>query len=243
MQRARRPEDKEGRRRVILEAAGTLWARSTFDTLTMSGVASQAGLAKGTLYLYFPTKEALLLALLEARLEAWLDELERRFSAQPSPLGSAAAADILCETIVADEAAVGLLVILGTILEHNLPGGRIREFKLWLLGRLERAGAALERKLPFLGPGGGMLLLVRLHALIAGLGQIARPASAVAAVLASPELAAFRLDFDTELRALLRALLRGIEAPAPEPLEADHDRDRSAPRRRPHHRSVQRNRR
>ena len=46
-------------KRVVLEAALALFARNGFSNTRMSDVASQAGLAKGTLYLYFETKEAL----------------------------------------------------------------------------------------------------------------------------------------------------------------------------------------
>jgi hypothetical protein len=55
-------------------------------------------------------------------------------------------------------------------------------------------------------------LLLHLQALVSGLGQLARPAPAVARVLAAPEFEAFRLNFETELRLALTALMRGSSA-------------------------------
>ena len=42
----------------------------------MDRIADSSGVAKGTLYLYFRTKEALFLALYVERLRAWYGELE-----------------------------------------------------------------------------------------------------------------------------------------------------------------------
>jgi AcrR family transcriptional regulator len=212
-QRARSREDKESRREAILEAAREVWATSSFDELTMADVARRVQLAKGTLYLYFPTKETLLLALLESALERCLTEIEHRFSAGDAPDTPDEAALAITAPLLADEPLTRLLAILGTVLEHNVPQARIRQFKAWLLRRLERTGPCLERRLPFLGRGGGVRLLVRLHALVAGLAQVARPAPAVARVLASPGFEPFRIDFDGELHAMLAAILRGESAP------------------------------
>lgn len=210
--RARSQEAKQLRRRGILDAAARLWARSTFEEFTMAVVAGRARLAKGTLYLYFPTKEALLLELLEGRLDRWLSDLESSLEREGSPRDPDGAARLIASTLLADGELVRLLMILGTILEHNVPEQRIREFKSWLHYRLAHAGTVLERRLPFLASRGGVKLLLHLQALVSGLGQLARPAPAVARVLAAPEFEPFRLDFETELRLALAALMRGFAA-------------------------------
>jgi len=210
--RARSEEAKQARRQAILGAALSLWAVSTFDGFTMSAVARRARLAKGTLYLYFPTKEALLLELLEDRLDDWLSELASRLEGRGAPRDPDATARLIASTLLADEGLVRLLMILGAILEHNVPEPRIRDFKTWLHGRLSETGAVLERCLPFLESWGGMKLLLHLQALVSGLGQLTRPAPAVARVLAAPEFEAFRLDFETELRLAVAALMHGSSA-------------------------------
>lgn len=68
LDQARRPrvvKPPDQRRRDILEAATALFARQGYDVTTVQGIGSQAGVAAGTVYLYFPSKEAILDALRE----------------------------------------------------------------------------------------------------------------------------------------------------------------------------------
>lgn len=50
-----------------------LWAEKGFAATRLEDVASQAGVAKGTIYLYFPSKEALFEAALRQTLVATMD--------------------------------------------------------------------------------------------------------------------------------------------------------------------------
>jgi AcrR family transcriptional regulator len=59
-----RPAFLEERRAAILDAALRVWGRRGFDGTSVAEVAREAGLTKGTLYLYFPSKQALLEAAL-----------------------------------------------------------------------------------------------------------------------------------------------------------------------------------
>ena len=64
--RSARREARQGdRRQQILEAAVRLWTQQGFEATTVERVAQEAGLAKGTIYLYFPTKDALFAAAAE----------------------------------------------------------------------------------------------------------------------------------------------------------------------------------
>jgi len=62
---ARREEHEEQRRAQILEAALAVFSRDGFHAARVEAIAREAGLAKGTIYLYFPTKEAILQAAVE----------------------------------------------------------------------------------------------------------------------------------------------------------------------------------
>jgi len=56
---------RAARREQIIAAGLTCFARDGYHTATMADVAAQAGVSKGTPYLYFASKEALFLALHE----------------------------------------------------------------------------------------------------------------------------------------------------------------------------------
>jgi AcrR family transcriptional regulator len=50
----------QSRRNQIVDAAIRRWLEDGFDATTVASIAREAGLAKGTVYLYFPTKEEIL---------------------------------------------------------------------------------------------------------------------------------------------------------------------------------------
>lgn len=216
--RAHSREDKANRRQAILTAAEEVWRTSTFDTLTMAAVAARAALAKGTLYLYFPTKEALLLAMLESRLDQCLAKVERRLESGESVTDAEAMATIMTAALFADPSLTRLLAIMGAILEHNMPLAHVRRFKAWILQRLAEAGQVFERRVPFIRRGEGLRLLLHVQILVAGIGQLAHPAPAVARVLAQPGFERLRIDFAAEFRSMLAALLhRSASSPCAPP--------------------------
>lgn len=60
-----RPDVSEERKNQILEAAIAVFARLGFQQTRMDDIASQAGLSKGALYLYYKSKDAIIAALLK----------------------------------------------------------------------------------------------------------------------------------------------------------------------------------
>lgn len=67
----------------ILDAAFHAVADFGLSRLTMEDVGSRAGLARQTLYRYFPTKDDLLLALVLREEERFLDGVRSAFAANP----------------------------------------------------------------------------------------------------------------------------------------------------------------
>ncbi len=68
------------RRRQLLELGAELFARHTFDELSMARIAREAGISKALLYHYFPSKHAYFVAALEQAA----DEVRRRTEPDPS---------------------------------------------------------------------------------------------------------------------------------------------------------------
>jgi len=73
------------RTREILAAARRLMDQNGVDTLTMDEIAQAAGVAKGTLYLYFQSKDELIQALLSQVGEAIVSDLEAIFTRSEAP--------------------------------------------------------------------------------------------------------------------------------------------------------------
>lgn len=73
--RSRRPAEE--REAQIIEAAFTAFAANGLDETRLEDIARLAGVAKGTIYLYFPNKEALFREMILRTVVVRLDELER----------------------------------------------------------------------------------------------------------------------------------------------------------------------
>jgi TetR/AcrR family transcriptional regulator len=82
--RARREREKEERRQSILRAAREAVQEEGFHRVTMDGIAERAEVSKGTVYLYFESKENLLAFLLLDGLQALLAYLEEAYGPERS---------------------------------------------------------------------------------------------------------------------------------------------------------------
>lgn len=216
-QRARSLEDKDLRRANLVEAATQLFADADFDAVTIARVAEAAGVAKGTAYIYFATKEALFLELVRAELSLWLEDLVatlKRLRAR-QPLDAVPAA--IARSMAQRPALQRLLILLHTVIEPKIDETAARDFKLFLHDLLSRASAAVVAKIPGLQVAQATTLILQLHALVISLAQLSNPPPVIARVMANnPELQVMQIDFESFLRATLTTLVRGtLAAPAP----------------------------
>lgn len=210
--RATRAEAKAERARALVDAAGALFDASTYAAVTMERVARAAGLAKGTVYLSFETKEALFLALETERFSEWFDAVDAALAREASPATPRRVARLLARSLEGRDAFVRLLVLLHVVLEQNVDRAAGRAFKELLLRRVGRTGQLLESRLPFLPAGEGAALLMRLHALVLGFAQMASPPPALAELLSEERFAPFRIDLVAAVARTVELLLSALEA-------------------------------
>ncbi|HEX8391650.1 MAG TPA: TetR family transcriptional regulator [Longimicrobium sp.] len=214
MRRARSDEAKAERRQEILNTARDMYeAEPSFPAFTMAALAGRAGLAKGTLYLYFRTKEELFLALLDRLFEDWFDDVDARLGGG-GEWTPTQAADALAASVRGRETLARLLSILPTVVEHNVDFDAALRFKQRSLQRAAGTGALLERRLGWMKPGEGARFLVHLHALVIGVWQLAEPSAVIRRVMERPEMEPARVDFERDLRRILASLLMGMRAEA-----------------------------
>ena len=79
----------DDKRQRILAAATAVFAERDFHRVQVSDVATRAGVGKGTVYLYFPTKDDLHRAALEASLERLAADVEAAVAARAARRGDA----------------------------------------------------------------------------------------------------------------------------------------------------------
>src|SRR5687768_17171136 len=76
---SRRLKEKEDRKEQILAAARTVFFEEGIRRATVDAIAARAEVAKGTVYLYFPTKETILAHLLLEGLDTLGERLVAAF--------------------------------------------------------------------------------------------------------------------------------------------------------------------
>ena len=108
---------KQFRREEILSGARTYFETVGYESFSMAQLASQLGIVKGTLYLYFPTKEAIILALFGRALEDWSEAMKGRLA---KPLSDLQFLQAFYDTAMADPILVPLLIRLQHVIEHNV---------------------------------------------------------------------------------------------------------------------------
>jgi AcrR family transcriptional regulator len=87
--KAGRPSDpalRERRRREILDAAARLFARHGYSDTDTQDLADKLGVAKGTLYRYFPTKRELFLAAVDRVMHRLREQIDVAVSDIEEPL-------------------------------------------------------------------------------------------------------------------------------------------------------------
>lgn len=74
------------KRKLILEAAVKVFARSGFSAATVNEVAKEAGIANGTVYLYFSTKTELFIQTIKDVIKSKLQEIRARVVDDTDPV-------------------------------------------------------------------------------------------------------------------------------------------------------------
>ncbi len=207
-QRARSPADKDLRRAQLVAAATQLFAESDFDAVTIARVAERAGVAKGTAYLYFATKETLFLELVREALAQWLVDLTQRLgrirSAQAVPLA-------IAKSLAEKRDMRRLLVLLHSVIEPHINEATARGFKIFMRDLLRDISALIMRKIPGLAPPDAPTLVLQTHALVISLTQLAEPPAVIASVMAAdPSLQPLQIEFEPFLARTLATLVRGM---------------------------------
>jgi AcrR family transcriptional regulator len=207
--RATREEDKVERRREILDAAERLFRERPDGLASMDELAEQAGVAKGTLYLYFPSKEEVLIALHERNMGGFFTKLEaalasgRRFGLE----------DLLGlgrRELVEQPARLALASHVVGLTERHVPPETALRFKMALGEKLLSAGAALDQVFA-LPEGEGVRLLNASYAIMLGMWQLKGCMGAERyKALLEPKIArAFVNEYPAETDAAIRTLWQG----------------------------------
>ncbi|MFZ6798433.1 TetR family transcriptional regulator [Undibacterium sp. Di24W] len=218
--RALTSDDKYIKRSIILNAARELFLANDRQLPAVANIANQAGLAKGTVYLYFSTKEEIFLALLAEEFAGLLGAIHGFLNASTNHKRTS--------KVQRQEVASGLITEIATylkthpeflrldamsysVLEQNLSDEFLYAFKVELTRSLVDTGKQLDKILS-LEDGRGASLLLRTYALMRGLWQSLDYPEHLQKLLSNPIFAPIRPEFHQELTISLNEYWRGALA-------------------------------
>jgi AcrR family transcriptional regulator len=204
-QRAYGEADKQARRRTILAAAETLF-RPGQPLPSAADIAAASDLAKGTVYIYYRSREDIFATLLESWWADIIVILEGKVtSAAPASQVPSAFIENLASLIEGKPKLMPLDAMLSV-----LRAGMSPEVSKWYhdttSAQIERLGGVLDQALR-VSPGRGVQLLIRSHAFARGLWQglgYMDPSYKIASAL--------RPNFSEELMEALEQYWRGALA-------------------------------
>lgn len=210
--RAITDEQKVQRRQKILDAAKALFLKSDFSAVKITDIAKKTGLGKGSVFLYFKSKEDLFLALTVQELEAWYQEIWPMlvYDRGQKKMDGRELLDLLDRTFLSREALIRLLAVATTVLEQNSSYEQAAIYKRTLHDCIWQIGWALDQKIAYFGEGDGAKFLMYALTIIAGAYQMANPPEVICQVLEEKEYPLFEMDFRTWFLEMLQEILNGM---------------------------------
>jgi AcrR family transcriptional regulator len=207
-QRAMLDEDKQLRRQAILTAAAALLLEHPEQLASVEDVARGASLAKGTLYLYFATKEEIYLAVHEQQSHSFFDTLETQLARERNRPGLKRLTRGVVEAIKQHPAFLPLAIQCPEF-ERKADPEVVARCKAGIGARLQQIGTTFEDHYPNLKKGEGARLLIRSYGLMLGLWQLTAPTPIRERLFERADLAVFRQDPLVQIEAALHTLWRG----------------------------------
>ncbi|MCA6094718.1 TetR/AcrR family transcriptional regulator [Streptomyces sp. SCA3-4] len=220
-QRARSEEQREIRRRAILDTAAAMLDEMSVGAVSLNELSRRVGLAKSNVLRYFESREAVLLELLDRDWRQWTAALPEQLAASVTPgaptiqRGREFAA-VLARSLAQHRVLCDLLSAQAGVLEHNVSADVAARYKRAALDNVAALAALARRHLPELG-GHADQLCAQAIMVSGAVWTHARPSAAMlAAYAADPSLAALRMDFTNALEEMLTTLVAGTLARAEE---------------------------
>ena len=205
--RALSHDEKRQKQERIVDALEELFVAHAFDEISMARIAEGAQLAKGTLFLYFASKEELFLGLASRRFAEWFPALEAALSEIDLATGevsvgisAGAVAEAVLASLCGREDLLKLLVILHTRIEAGALPETVHRFRRQLSLGIEAVALHLSRLLPFLSRTAALERARGIYTLVIGVRQLCGPSPGATVSL-------FRADFTDTFRRMCEAYL------------------------------------
>ncbi|SOH94563.1 transcriptional regulator, TetR family [Monaibacterium marinum] len=208
-QRARSPEHKELRRRMILDAAARVLDRDGFNETSLNSIAQEAGVVKSGLYRYFESREEILIELMLSDMQDMCDAFAQDVTEQ---LDVDRLAQITADCFVDRPRLCLLISRMASTLEYNITCETIRGFKRKMNECTDSVAASMNRAIPHWSLDDCHNALRMQYVLVSGLFPMTCPPAHVKRVLDEPEFCSMSQEFEPAVRYATQAMFRGVDS-------------------------------
>ena len=118
------PPEESAKRRQIMDGARSVFLASGFDAASMGEIARHSGVSKGTLYVYFDSKESLFEAIIESERRTQAEQVFALDSKDPDVEGSLKRLGVAFVRFLCQPEALGSLRTVMAIAERMPELGR-----------------------------------------------------------------------------------------------------------------------
>lgn len=209
LKRACTAESKGYRKQTILDAATALFFEDPSSLPTVSEIAKRCGIAKGTVYIYFSTKEQIFLNIIEELFTEFIksaDTFVLNSIKSEHPIESIV--NDLCDYSAENRTMVNLAGMSNSIIEHNIDIDSAYEYKKNIQIQLFGLGETMQKTLGYDKIFSSSLFL-RTYAIILGVWQLCNPPKKVQQISKKEGAEFLSPDFRDELYSTLMPFWKG----------------------------------
>ena len=183
-QRAIDPADKEKKRTALLMAARDLFLADPGQLPSVSAIAKRCGFAKGTVYLYFKTKEEIFLMLLcEGHSRLHEQVTQKLAGSSYSQLEFVEKlTKCICDYVEQHPEYLPLFSFSLSVIEQNVSLEEVRDFKLKQIEHLNQFAQQVTNNLP-MSFDDAKQIIMQTYALVLGIWQTGTCSSKLAPLL------------------------------------------------------------
>ena len=207
--RAISEEDKLKRKAKILNTAWRLFKQKGGQLPTVSGIAGKAGMSKGTVYLYFKTKEEIFLELYLQKVAEWFESGIAPLKDRNGKLTPEELARVFTGYVIKNPDVLMMSSIAKSVIEENTGDEALIRANIASAGLIEASGELFAANVPGTTKEKGAEITLWIISLITGLWQFASHPPHISKIIKKQNLTILEPDFAESVTAAVAALIRG----------------------------------
>lgn len=212
--RAISEDEKNAKRQLIINTAIELFDTMQYKEIKMIDIAKKASVAKGTVFVYFKTKEELFLEFAKQEFSKFYSCLNanlNRLITEKKILSVDAFLNLLLDSLKEARYLARLSAISNVIFEQNIGYEAAKDYKIYLYKNNANSGKLIEKCMPLLKKNTGSKLLFQTYIVMIGLEHVSNPTAIMKKVIEKEKLDFFQADFNALFRDMMRPVIVSLQ--------------------------------